>query len=75
MMGQHEELSNDAISSPQNLKNVIGFSRAKMVAVVSRFKHLASKLATKWQRSYSVVMNWARVRTQFAIIRAVDLQL
>ena len=38
-------------------------------------KTLACKLAMKWQRKYSVVMGWVRARTQFAIIRAVDLRL
>ena len=33
---------------------------------------LASKLATKWQRPYSVVMNWVKLRMQFAVFRAVD---
>ena len=38
-------------------------------------KRLASRLATKWDKSYSVVVAWVRVQTQFAIIRAVDLRL
>ncbi len=38
-------------------------------------KRLASRLAAKWDRPYSSVMAWVRVRTQFAIIRAVDLRL
>lgn len=38
-------------------------------------KRLAHKLSTKWQRPYSVVMAWVRARTQFSIIRAVDLRL
>ena len=45
------------------------------VEYAAYLKQLASKLATKWQRSYSVVMNRVQVRTQFAIIRAVDLRL
>ena len=36
---------------------------------------LASKLATKWQRPYSVVMNWVKLQMQFAVFRAVDLRL
>ena len=36
---------------------------------------LASKLATKWQRPYSVIMNWVKLRMQFAVFRAVDLRL
>ena len=38
-------------------------------------KRLASRIATKWDKSYSVVVAWVRVQTQFAIIRAVDLRL
>ena len=38
-------------------------------------KCLASRLATKWDKSYSVEVAWVRVQTQFAIIRAVDLRL
>ena len=38
-------------------------------------KRLASRLATKWDKFYSVVVAWVRVQTQFAIIRAVDLRL
>ena len=36
---------------------------------------LASKLATKWQIPYSVVMNWVKLRMQFAVFCAVDLRL
>ena len=36
---------------------------------------LASRLATKWQRPYSVVMKWVKLRMQFAVFRAVDLRL
>ena len=38
-------------------------------------KRLASRLATKWDKSYSVVMAWVRVQTQLTIIRADDLHL
>ena len=38
-------------------------------------KRLASRLATKWDKSYSVVVACIRVQTQFTIIRAVDLRL
>jgi hypothetical protein len=38
-------------------------------------KRVASALASKWSRSYAVVMNWVRVRLQMALIRAVDLRL
>ena len=36
---------------------------------------LASKLAMQWQRPYSAVMNWVKLRMQFAVFRAVDLRL
>ena len=36
---------------------------------------LPSKLATKWHRPYSVLMNWVKLRMQFAVFRAVDLRL
>ena len=36
---------------------------------------LASKLATKWQRPCSVVVNWVKLRMQFAVFRAVNLCL
>ena len=38
-------------------------------------RHLASQLANKWDKSYTAVMSWVRIWTQFAIIRAVDLRL
>ena len=38
-------------------------------------RRLAYRLATKWDRPYSKIMAWVRVKTQFAIIRAVDLRL
>ena len=38
-------------------------------------RRLASQLAAKWDKPYSVVMAWVRTRTQFSIIRAVDLRL
>ena len=38
-------------------------------------KQLVSKLSAKKQQPYSVIMAWVRVRTQFTIIQAVDLQL
>ena len=38
-------------------------------------RRLASKLAGKWEKPFSLMMSWVRVRTQFAIIRAVDLHL
>ena len=37
-------------------------------------KRLACRLATKWQKPFSVVMRWVRTHTQFAIFRAVDLR-
>jgi hypothetical protein len=33
-------------------------------------KQLAERLAGKWQRSYSTVVSWTRVRLSFAILRA-----
>ena len=36
---------------------------------------LASRLAAKWEKPFSTVMAWVRVKTQFSIIRAVDLHL
>ena len=37
-------------------------------------RRLASPLAAKWDRPYSRVMFWVRLKSQFAIIRAVDLR-
>ena len=38
-------------------------------------KRVATKLANKWQRPYVTTMAWVKAKTQFAIIRAVDLRL
>ena len=38
-------------------------------------KRIGAKLATKWQKPFSVVMNWVKVRIQFALICAVDLRI
>lgn len=38
-------------------------------------RRVATQLANKWQRPYAMVMAWVKARTQFAIIRAVDLRL
>mmetsp|Transcript_18461 Transcript_18461/g.23887 ORF Transcript_18461/g.23887 Transcript_18461/m.23887 type:complete len:329 (-) Transcript_18461:131-1117(-) len=38
-------------------------------------KRLAHRLSSKWNKTYSEVMGWVRVKLQFAIIRAVDLRL
>ena len=38
-------------------------------------KRLASRLSSKWNKTYSEVMGWVRVKLQFAIIKAVDLRL
>ena len=38
-------------------------------------KRLACCLATKLQKPFSQVMGWVRIRTQFAIFRAVAFQL
>ena len=52
------------------------FHRCRPPSRVRRVpERLASRLATKWDKSYSVVVAWVRVQTQFAIIRAVDLRL
>ena len=41
----------------------------------SYLKRIANRLATKWQKPYLHVMGWVRTRTQFVLIRAVDLRL
>ena len=38
-------------------------------------KRLASRLASKWEKPYSVVMTWFRGRTQFAGFSTVNLRL
>ena len=38
-------------------------------------KRLASRLAAKWEKPFSAMMAWVRVRTQFAIFSAVDMRL
>ena len=38
-------------------------------------KRLACRLASKWQKPFSIIMAWVRVRTQLAIFRSVDLRL
>ena len=38
-------------------------------------KRLACKLATKWQKSFSRVMAWVCIRTQFAVFRTVDMRV
>ena len=38
-------------------------------------KRMATKLGSKWDKSYSEVMGWIRVNLQFALIKAVDLRL
>jgi len=38
-------------------------------------KRVAAKLSSKWNKTYSQVMGWVRVKIQFALIRAVDLRL
>ena len=37
-------------------------------------KRLAFCLSSKWEKPYAQVMGWVRIRTQFAILRAVDLR-
>lgn len=41
----------------------------------SYLKRVANRLATKWKKPYSQLMGWVKTRTQFALIRAVDLRL
>ena len=38
-------------------------------------RRLASQLANEWDKPYSTVLSWVRIRTQFAIFRAVDVRL
>ena len=38
-------------------------------------KHLAQKLAHKWEKSNSEVLGWTRARLSFAILRATNLCL
>ena len=38
-------------------------------------KRLAGRLALKWDKPFSIIMAWVRVRSQFAVIHAVDLRL
>ena len=38
-------------------------------------RRLASRLAVNCDRPHSQVMSWVRLKSQFAIIRAVDLRL
>jgi len=38
-------------------------------------KRVAARLATKWQRPFSVLINYVRVRLRFALIRAIDLRI
>jgi len=38
-------------------------------------RRVAMKLASKWNKAFSVVMGWVKVRIQFAIIKAVDLRV
>ena len=38
-------------------------------------KRLASRLSSKWKKTYSEVMGWVRVKIQFGISREVDMRL
>ena len=42
---------------------------------VAFMKRMATKLGSKWDKSYSEFMGWIRVNLQFALIKAVDLRL
>ena len=37
-------------------------------------RRIAARLAAKWHKPLSTVTNWVRVRVQFGLIKAVDLQ-
>ena len=37
------------------------------------FKLLTERLASKWDKNYSVVLHWIRTRIAFALLRATDL--
>ena len=36
-------------------------------------KIMADRLATKWDKSYSTIFHWIRMRIAFALLRATDL--
>ncbi|BES99690.1 Hypothetical protein NTJ_12507 [Nesidiocoris tenuis] len=38
-------------------------------------KRMAQALATKWEKPYSAILGWVRVRTQLSIIRATSMRL
>ena len=38
-------------------------------------KRLAGCLARKWDKPFSIIMAWVRIRNQFAVFHAVDLRL
>eukprot|EP00117_Sycon_ciliatum_P004400 scpid36857/ scgid8792/ len=38
-------------------------------------KRLAGRLALKWDKPFSIIFTWVRIRTQFAVFHAVDLRL
>ena len=50
---------------------VEGIAHPSMQAFLRR---IATRLLAKWQKPLSTVSNWVRVRVQFALIKAVDLQ-
>ena len=50
---------------------VEGIAHQSMQAFLRR---IAARLSAKWQNPPSTVSNWVRVRKQFALIKAVDLQ-
>ena len=37
-------------------------------------RRIGAKLASKWHKPYSVVVNWVKVRLQFVLIRTFDLR-
>ena len=51
------------------------FSVDGMMARESKIflRRLADRLATKWDKPYSIIMNWVKLRLNFAILRASNL--
>ena len=79
-MRGHGRMTSFLVRYSVRLQRWLNSDRSSTDAVLHREymayqKRLASRLATKWDKSYSVVVAWVRVQTQFAIIRAVDLRL
>uniref|UniRef100_A0A8D9BI48 Uncharacterized protein n=1 Tax=Cacopsylla melanoneura TaxID=428564 RepID=A0A8D9BI48_9HEMI len=45
------------------------------VEYVSFLKRTAEKLSFKWNRTYSQVLGWLRIKTQISIIRSIGMRL